>query len=98
MNKNITQLHNVSPEEFKNDILDGVKKQLEFFSKNFKPKEPNIWISRQDAAELLGVSLVTIHDWCKKDILQKFKIGNRVRFKRSDIEQVLLNSNKKALK
>lgn len=92
----VTQLHNVSPEEFKKEILLGVQKQLENFSQNFKPKEPTVWISRKDVCELLGISLVTIHDWGKKGILHPYKMGNRVRFKRSDIEQTLLQSNKKA--
>lgn len=98
MKKNVTQLYDVNPEEFKNDILAGVKKQLENFSENFKPKEPTAWITRKEVSVLLGVSLVTIHDWGKKNILQPYKIGNLVRFKRSDIEQVLLNSNKRTSK
>jgi excisionase family DNA binding protein len=98
MKNRITQLHNVSPEEFKNDILSGVQKQFEKFSENFIPKEPTVWLTRKDACDLLGVSLVTIHDWSKKGILQPYKMGNRVRFKRSEIEQTLINSNEKASK
>jgi len=93
MSKSVTQLHNVSPEEFKREILSGIKKQLKELTENFKPKEPTVWITRKDASEFLGVSLVTIHDWCKKGILHPYKIGNRVRFRRSDIEKVLLDSN-----
>jgi len=70
--------------------------QLKNFSKNFKPKEPNIWIGRKEAAEILGVTYPTLLDWNKKNILHPFKIGNRVRYRRNDIEQVLLSSNKKA--
>lgn len=96
MSNKITQVHNVTAEEFKNDILSGVQKQLENFSRNFKPKEPKVWITRKEASEILGVSLVTIHDWSKKGILNPSKIGNRVRFQRSDIDQILLSSNNKA--
>ncbi|HET8885455.1 MAG TPA: helix-turn-helix domain-containing protein [Salinimicrobium sp.] len=95
MKKNITQLHNVDPEEYKREILSGVQKQLERFSKNFTPKEPNQWITRKEVSELLGVSLVTIHDWSKKGILHPYKMGNRVRFKLSEIERSLLQSNEK---
>jgi len=73
-----------------------VAMQLKNFSKNFKPKEPNIWIGRKEAAEILGVTYPTLLDWNKKNILHPFKIGNRVRYRRNDIEQVLLSSNKKA--
>lgn len=98
MSKNITQLHGISPEEFKKEILDGIRVQIEALSKTFKPKEPNVWITRKDASEHLGVSLVTIHNWTKEGIINAYKIGNRVRFKRSEIEDIILNSNKKASK
>ena len=96
MKNEVTQLHNISPEELKNEILSGVQKQLERFSQNFKPKEPTVWLSRKEVSELLGISFITIHDWGKKGILKPYKMGNRVRFKRSDIEQTLQQSNKKA--
>ena len=98
MKNDITQLHNICPEEFKNEILTGIQKQLENFSKNFKPKEPTLWITRKEVAELLGVSLVTIHTWTQENIIHAYKIGTRVRFKKSEIENILLNSNKKLLK
>ena len=98
MSKSITQLYGISPEEFKAEILEGVGKQLQEFSKNFQPKEPIIWITRQEAAELLGVSLVTIHNWTKEGVIHAHKIGTRIRFNRSEIEKILFNSNKRASK
>ncbi|MEQ3655374.1 MAG: helix-turn-helix domain-containing protein [Dokdonia sp.] len=93
MSKLITQLHNVSPEDFKNDILIGVEKSLENFSKNFQPKEPTVWVTRKQLKEMLSVSYVTIHDWCNKGILKPYKIGRQVRFKREEVLAVLENSN-----
>jgi excisionase family DNA binding protein len=98
MNKNITQVHGVTPEQLKAEILEGFRLEIQELSKNFTPKEPTVWITRKDASELLGVSLVTIHNWTKDRIIIAYKIGNRVRFKRSDLENILLNSNKKASK
>ena len=96
MKKHITQLHDVDPEDYKNEILCGIAKQFEKFSKNFQPKDPTIWIGRKEAAEILGVTYPTLLDWNKKGILYPFKVGNRVRYRRNDIEQLLLSSNKKA--
>ncbi len=98
MKNDITQVHNICPEEFKNEILSGVQKQLEDFSKNFQPKEPALWITRKEVAELFGVSLVTIHNWTREGVIRAYKIGTRVRFKKSEIEDILINSNKKLLK
>ena len=90
------QLHDVNPQNFKNEILLGVEKQLEKFSKNFKPKEPEVWIGRKEASEILGVTFPTLLSYNKKGVLTPYKVGNRVRYKRSEIEQVIINSNKKA--
>ncbi len=96
MKKKVIQVYEVDPEEFKREILDGVEKLLKEFSKQFQPKEPMVWISRKDVSELLGISLPTIHEWGKQGILKPYKIGNRVRYRMSDIEKTLLDSNRKA--
>jgi len=98
MSKNITQLYGITPDEFKAEILEGFRHEMQELSKNFTPKEPTVWITRKETSELIGVSLVTIHNWTKEGVINAYKIGNRVRFKRSEIEQILLNSNKKASK
>jgi excisionase family DNA binding protein len=98
MSKNITQLYGITPEELKAEIVKDIRHELKELSKNFTPKEPTIWITRKETSELIGVSLVTIHNWSKEHVINAYKIGNRVRFKRSEIEQILLNSNKKASK
>ncbi|MFV8226894.1 helix-turn-helix domain-containing protein [Christiangramia aquimixticola] len=96
--KTITQLYGITPEELKKELLEGISKELKRLSKDFRPKEPTIWITRKEASELLGVSLVTIHTWGKEGIITKYKIGNRIRFRRSDLEKILLDSNEEASK
>jgi excisionase family DNA binding protein len=98
MDKNVTQLHSISPEEFKNEILIGVEKSLQKFSKNFQPKEPTIWLTRKQLKEMLQIGYTTIHHWCEKGILNPYKIGNQVRFKRSEIITLIESSGSKALK
>lgn len=98
MSKYITQLHGITPQELRAEIREDIRRELLEFSKKLKPQEPTIWITRKEAAELLGVSLVTIHTWSKENVIFPFKIGTRIRFRRSQIEQILLNSNKKAPK
>ncbi len=93
MKDNVIQLHNVSPEQFKNEILSGVQDKLDAFQNSLKSKKTE-YLTRKDTAELLGVSLVTIHDWCKKGILKPYRIGSRIRFKRKEIEETLEKSGK----
>lgn len=96
MKSKLIRVYEVDPEDFKKEILAGVEKLLKEFSEQFTPKNPEIWMSIKDVAEFLGISSRTIHNSSKEGILKDYKIGNRVRFKRSDIEQTLLNSNRKA--
>lgn len=96
MKKQAIQFFEVDPEEFKKEILEGVEKLLVEFSKQFTPKEPEVWLSRKDVSELLGISLVTLYQWGKLRILKPYKIGTRVRYRQSDIEETLLSSNRSA--
>ena len=96
MKKQAIQFYEVDPEEFKKEILEGVEKLLAEFSKQFTPKEPEVWLSRKDVSDLLGISLPTCHEWGKLGILKPYKIGTRVRYRQSDIEETLLNSNRSA--
>lgn len=91
MKSNLIQLHNVTPEDFKNEILSGVQEKLDAFKKSLKSDNTE-YLTRKDASAMLGVSLVTIHDWCNKGILKPYRIGNMVRFKRADIVETLESS------
>ena len=91
MRKELIQLHNIDPESFKNEIVLEISKQIDDLKSSLTPPTSE-WISRKQASQLLGVSLVTISDWTKKGILKGYRIGNRVRFKLYEIEEVLNNS------
>lgn len=78
-----------SPQELKKEIIVDVKVILDDFLKNFKPKLPNEYLSRQDVALMFSCDLSTIHNWCKSGKLNPLGIGSRVYFLRSDIEKSL---------
>lgn len=50
-------------------------------------------ITRTEAAQMLGVTLPTVIDWGKKGILKFYRIGNRVRYKYSEVMEAV-TSNK----
>ena len=89
----ITQLHGTTPEKLTENILDGVRAQINELKKEFQPKEPDEFLTRNDTAELLKISLVCLHDWCNKGILKPYKIGNRTYFSRKEIVQKIYESN-----
>lgn len=85
MSEGIFLISNTQLEEIQN----GFKTQLEEFAKNFQPKEPNQYLTRQEVADMLQVNLSTIHNWCKKGKLKPLGVGARVYFLRAEVEQCL---------
>jgi len=55
---------------------------------NIKNKLQGSVISNEEIRDVLNISRVTVHRWCKKGILKPLKIGGRVYFKKKDIEKL----------
>ena len=50
--------------------------------------------SREEAAKLLSISLVTLWDLTRKDKIPAFRIGNKVQYKKNDVLNALTQKNK----
>ncbi|NLP59230.1 helix-turn-helix domain-containing protein [Lutibacter sp. B1] len=92
----ITQVHGVNPQEFKESIISDIRAEFEKLSKSFQPIEPPKYLTRQEVAKILKISLVTLSDWNKKGILKPYRLGNLVRYKQSELDQALISMNKKS--
>lgn len=95
--KNVTQVFGITPEEFKASILSDFREEIKTLSQNFQPILPTEYLTRQETAEILKVSLVTLSDWNKKQILIPYRLGNLIRYKRSEIELALIKINSKTI-
>lgn len=84
------QFIQITPQQLQNAIIDGVKNQLDELKKEFQPKQPTEYLTRQEVATLLKVDLSTIHNWCKSGKLLPYGIGKRVHFKRVDLEKSII--------
>ena len=55
-----------------------------------QPQQPastnDEWLSRKDVAKMFGISTDTVDNWSKVGILNPYKRGRRVFFKRSEVE------------
>lgn len=91
---NITQVFGITPEELKESILIDVRAEIKSLAQNFQPIIPQEYITRQEVAKILKVSLVTLSDWNKKKILNPYRLGNLIRYKRSEIDQALIRINR----
>lgn len=92
---NITQVHNVTPQQLKESILLDVRAELQVIAQNFQPKKQAEYLTRKEVAKILKVSLVTLSDWNKKGVLKPYRLGNLIRYKTSEIEESLIAINKK---
>ncbi|MEL6834564.1 MAG: helix-turn-helix domain-containing protein [Bacteroidota bacterium] len=71
-------------------LFRGIEDKIERLETQFQPVEPLQYLTRRQVAEMLSISLVTVNDWRKKGILKAYKIGNRVYFKRHEVEAALV--------
>ena len=81
--------HNSSDDELTNIISKSVKKELNSFYQQLQPKEQTTWITRKQVAEILSISLVSVDDWTKRNILTAYRISNKKRYKRHEVESAL---------
>jgi excisionase family DNA binding protein len=95
MQKNATLIHDLTHEELI-DLFQELKFQLLEIKKNFEPVKPTEYLTRTELAEMLKCDLSTIHNWTKKGKLIPYGIGNRIYYKRDEVESMLLPLGKKS--
>ncbi|RLD86129.1 MAG: DNA-binding protein [Bacteroidetes bacterium] len=92
MVKHITQIEGISSTEFLNEILE-LKEALQLLTKNNQENPSSDFITRQETAEILNVSLSTLLNWRKAGIITAYRIGNKVRYKKNEILDSLTKIN-----
>jgi len=93
MTKKILQIENVNALDFKEEIISDFKGVLKNFATSLQDESNNKILNRQETEELLGVSLVTLCDWTRKDIVPAYRIGNKVRYKKHEVLNALQQMN-----
>jgi excisionase family DNA binding protein len=84
------QFISTTPEELKKAILDGVDERIEELKEKLQPKEPKQLMTRGEVEKFLNVSRPTLHRWTNSGKLRAYGIGNRVYYKREEIEAALI--------
>jgi excisionase family DNA binding protein len=59
-------------------ILEGIKPL-------FPTRETQEYITRREAANILRISLPTLHSWTVTGRLKSYRIGTRIRYKKSEV-------------
>lgn len=86
MAKNL-QIENLTSQELYEGIQKTVKKAVDESIKNLKTEDE--LLTRSDTSKVLKVTLPTLHKWTKEGRIRAYRIGNRIRYKRSEIDNAL---------
>ena len=76
--------------ELKNSLIPELTEQL---SAQFQPIQPAEYLTRSEVCKLLKIDLSSLHRWRKEGKIPSYGLGNRVYFKRSEVDQII-NQNK----
>lgn len=88
------QMVGIDPTEFileiKKTLITDLTTEL---TKNFQPKQPAEFLTRKEVSKLLKVDPSTLHRWRLDGVIPSYGLGNRVYFKRNEVEDII-NRNK----
>ena len=85
------QFIGITPADLKKELVKDLKNSLLFeLSKEFQPKKPTEYLTRTEVAKLLKIDLSTLWSYTKKNKLISYGIGNRVLYKRAEVENALV--------
>lgn len=93
MTKSVLQIETVNEKEFTDKILTGVQNLLDRFASSAKDIETDKLLTREETAKLLSVSLTTLWYYTRKDIVPAYRIGTKVRYKKSEVLSALQKMN-----
>ena len=79
------QIQEVTVNELAEKVADKLLLKMEGYLKQLSTTKDEGLLTRQETADYLKVSLVTIHQWAKYGIINRVHIGNRVYFQKQAI-------------
>jgi len=79
------QIQELTVDELAEKVADKLLLKMEAYLKQLSTAKDEGLLTRQETANYLKVSLVTIHQWAKYGIINPIRIGNRVYFKKQAI-------------
>jgi len=78
----------------KDELIELLDQRLEYAISKIdltekSKKQDDKLLTRHDVAQLFGVTLVTVNEWCKKEILITHRMNSRVYFYKSEVMDAL---------
>ena len=75
---------------FSNDLINRAKNEL---SVEIAEARKEKYLTKEEVKEICGVCDATLWHWNKKNYLKTIKVGNKVRYRMSDVRRILEGSN-----
>lgn len=79
----------LEPQQLQEEIANTVKGQLQQFFNDIKLRQAEEWLTRDEVAKMLKVNISTINNWKKSGKLISYGIGNRIYFRKTEVEESL---------
>ncbi|KAA6318550.1 hypothetical protein EZS27_031456 [termite gut metagenome] len=76
--------------EFSNELINRAKSELSIEVAEVRKEK---YLTKEEVKEICGVCDATLWHWNKKNYLKTIKIGNKVRYRLSDIRRILEANN-----
>ncbi len=93
MQKNITQVHDVTPSELQEGLIRHIEFRLKEILESLDTTSKEKLLTREQTADLLSISLGTLWSWTRKSILISYRIGNKVMYKQHEVYESLIKIN-----
>jgi len=72
--------------------LDQFVSKMDSLCDMFKPQKEEEWLDTKSAARFLNASVRSIMNWKQSGIIPSHKVGGRLYFKRTDLQNVIENA------
>lgn len=79
-----------TPEEVNKPLLEVIQNGFDEIKRQFQPKQPTEYLTRNQVKEMFHVDLSTVHNWTRRGKLKSYGIGNRIYYKRNEVEEALV--------
>jgi predicted DNA-binding transcriptional regulator AlpA len=75
---------------FSNDLINRAKNELSVEIAEVRKEK---YLTKEEVKDICGVCDATLWHWNKKNYLKTIKIGNKVRYRMSDVRKILEGSS-----
>jgi excisionase family DNA binding protein len=80
----------ISKEELTNIVSEAVQGELAKLSNKHNPQSSNGYLTREETAKLLKISLPTLDRYTEIGIIQGYRLGSVIRYVRLEVEASLV--------